>query len=292
MADLAIFTDRRTVRSADELTALIRFRKAAFDGGHKLDLLFYTELSYLSNYQGILIRTLTDPLNTAYVVAKWAEIYGIRVLDTPDSIRICCDKVNMYGRLMKARVPIPQTAFLGKEDLVPARAEALFDAWGFPLILKAPNSSFSAYVEKVATPHEFVSIGRRFFRRADRIVVQGFVKSSFDWRVITLGQDVLAVVKYVFAPDRWKTEQRSESGEWATVVAVAVEEADQGLLELARAAAAAMGNSLYGIDIKEVEGGYLVIEVNDNPTIAAGQEDRANPDIYERIVAYLASEVG
>jgi glutathione synthase/RimK-type ligase-like ATP-grasp enzyme len=31
-----------------------------------------------------------------------------------------------------------------------------------------------------------------------------------------------------------------------------------------------------------------VIEVNDNPTIAATEEDAANPEIYTEIVRYLA----
>jgi hypothetical protein len=31
-----------------------------------------------------------------------------------------------------------------------------------------------------------------------------------------------------------------------------------------------------------------VIEVNDNPTIAATEEDQANPEIYAEIIAYLA----
>jgi glutathione synthase/RimK-type ligase-like ATP-grasp enzyme len=62
------------------------------------------------------------------------------------------------------------------------------------------------------------------------------------------------------------------------------------LLAAARAAAAAVGSGLYGIDLKEVDGRYVVIEVNDNPTLAAGEEDRKAPLLYERIVRWLAGE--
>lgn len=290
MAKLAIFTERYTIRSAVELTALSNFRMAAFELGHQLDFLFRNELKYLRNYDAVLIRALTDPLNASYVVARLAELYGMRVLDHPESIRICCDKVNMYARLMAARVPMPETTFLNDNEVNEENARELFEAMGLPLVLKAPNSSFSAYVDRVGTPSEFVRVGKRFLRRADRIVVQQYMPSDFDWRVITLDGKVLAVVKYLFAQDKWKLMERGTSGEWAEVVGIPKDEADPALLEVAVKAADAVGKSLYGIDVKEVGGEYFVIEVNDNPNIDAEHEDRANPEIYQAIIRYLAGE--
>jgi glutathione synthase/RimK-type ligase-like ATP-grasp enzyme len=290
VARLAIFAERYTIRSSVELTALTNFRLAAFELGHELDFLFRNELKYLKNYDGVLIRALTDPLNTSYVVARTAEMLGKRVLDHAESIRICCDKVNMYARLQRNGVPLPETRFLGQDEVAAATADALFEALGAPLVLKAPNSSFSAYVDKVATPGDFVRVGKRFLRRADRIVVQQYMPSDFDWRVITLDGRVLAVVKYRFPPQGWRTMDRSDAGELASVEGVVREQADPRLLEVALASARAIGSSLYGIDIKEIDGDYYVIEVNDNPTIAAGEEDRANPEIYGEIIRYLAGD--
>ena len=151
------------------------------------------------------------------------------------------------------------------------------------------SSSFSAYVDKVSTPEDFVKVGKKFLRRADRLVVQQYLPSSFDWRVVTLNGQVLAVVKYVFAQDKWRVMDRTEEGEWAQVVGVPRDEANPKLIETALAAANAIGNSLYGIDVKEVEGKFYIIEVNDNPTIAAGEEDQANPEIYSDIIRYLVT---
>jgi glutathione synthase/RimK-type ligase-like ATP-grasp enzyme len=288
MARLAIFAERYTIRSSVELTALTNFRLAAFELGHELDFLFKDELKYLRNYDGLLIRALTDPLNTSYVVARAAELHGIRVLDHAESIRICCDKVNMYARMRAAGVPIPETRVLEEDEVQPGNAEQLFDSLGTPLVLKAPNSSFSLYVDKVASTEAFVKVGKRFLRRADRLVVQQYLPSDFDWRVITLDGAVLAVVKYRFAPHTWRTMDRTEAGEWASVEGVPRDAAAPRLLEVALAAADAVGKSLYGVDIKEIDGEYTVIEVNDNPTIASGEEDQANPEIYEEIIRYLA----
>jgi glutathione synthase/RimK-type ligase-like ATP-grasp enzyme len=287
VARLAIYTERYTIRSSVELTALSNFRNAAFELGHEADFMFRNELKFLRNYDAVFIRALTDPLNTSYVVARWAEIQGKRVLDTSDSIRICCDKVAMYHRLARAGVPLPETRCLRQADLDPGHAGGLFEALGTPLVLKAPNSSFSAYVDRVTTPEAFVRVGQRFLRRADRLIVQQYLPSLFDWRVILLHGRVLAVLQYRFAADAWRTMERGPDGSAGITRCIAREHAPPALLETARAAAAAIGDSLYGVDLKEIEGGYVVIEVNDNPTIAATEEDRANPEIYTDIVRYL-----
>lgn len=290
MARLAIFTERYTIRSSVELTALTNYRLAAFELGHDLDFLFKNELKYIKNYDGIFIRALTDPLNTSYVVARTAEMLGKRVLDHSDAILICCDKVNMYQRLIDRGVPIPDTRSLEEKDLSAMTAARLFEELGAPLVLKAPNSSFSAYVDKVASPDAFVKVGRRFLRRADRLVVQQYMPSEFDWRVITLAGRPLAVLRYEFAARQWRVMDRNEEGEYAKVIGVPVTGAPPKLLAVAVAAANAIGESLYGIDLKEIDGEYFVIEVNDNPTIAAGEEDQANPEIYSEVIRYLAGE--
>ncbi|MFZ7104914.1 MAG: ATP-grasp domain-containing protein [Peptococcaceae bacterium] len=290
MAKLVIFTERYTIRSSVELAALTNYRLAAFELGHQLDFLFKSELKYLGNYDAVFIRALTDPLNTSYVVARMAQMKGLRVIDEPESIRICCDKVNMYKRLILKNIPIPETAFLDTKEVSKENAKELFETLGIPLVLKAPNSSFSAYVEKVKSVDEFMKIGKRFLRRADKIIVQQYMPSDFDWRVIVLAGKVLAVVKYIFAKNTWRLMERSQDGEHCSVQGYKVEDVNPELREIAVRAADAIGNSLYGIDIKEVDGDYYVIEVNDNPNIDAGLEDQYSPDIYKKIVQYLAGE--
>ncbi len=290
MAKLAIYTERYTIRSSVELTALSNFRLAAFELGYSLDFLFKNELKYLSNYDGVFIRALTDPRNASYAVARMAELRGLRVLDHSESIRICCDKVNMYARLMAKGVPMPETRFLNDPEVTRENAAELFEALGTPLVLKAPNSSFSNYVDKVTTPESFVKTGRKFLRRADRLVVQQYLPSEFDWRVLTLNGSLLAVIRYVFVQDKWKLMERGKEGEWAQTIAVSRDEADPKLVSVALAAADAIGKSLYGVDLKEIDGEFYVIEVNDNPTIEADGEDAANPEIYQEVIRYLAGE--
>jgi glutathione synthase/RimK-type ligase-like ATP-grasp enzyme len=50
-------------------------------------------------------------------------------------------------------------------------------------------------------------------------------------------------------------------------------------------AANLIGNGLYGVDVKENDGNFVVIEVNDNPNLNTGVEDAVLRDeLYRRIV--------
>jgi glutathione synthase/RimK-type ligase-like ATP-grasp enzyme len=70
-----------------------------------------------------------------------------------------------------------------------------------------------------------------------------------------------------------------------TFVTLAVEFAPKEVVELALRAARAIGNGLYGVDIKETPYGLMVMEVNDNPNIDAGVEDQIlKGALYERVM--------
>ena len=294
MADIGVFVERYTIARSEEMEALMRFGQTAQKLGHRLDVLFRPDMYKIPDYDALFIRALTDPLNSSYIAARLAEMAGIRVIDDPSSIRICCDKVNMYGRLQGAGVSIPRTRSLRPEEVTAERGAGLLEELGTPVVLKAPNSSFSMHVERVETPRDFASVGRGYLRRADRLVVQEFVASDFDWRVGILGGEVLYVCRYLIPRKRWKILTYKEGGGVVSgrVQGVPVGEVDPALLRTALDAAAAVGRGLYGVDLKQVGDRYLVIEVNDNPTIAEGDEDQKAPDLYERIIRYLVGEWG
>jgi len=289
VGQLGIYVERYTISSSDEMNALTRLIQEARKLGHRADFLFRPDMYKIPQYDAIYIRALTDPLNSAYVAARTAEMHGVRVVDDPDSIRICCDKVNMYRHVIAGGVAIPDTRIVERHEMTLALGERLLRDLGTPVILKAPNSSFSMYVEKAATPAEIVAVGKRFLRRADRIIAQRFVQSSFDWRVGVMGGEPLYVCQYVIPKKRWKILTYTPEGKavYGAVKGIPLAEAPVALLDTAVRAANAVGKGLYGVDLKQIDDEYIVIEVNDNPTINAGDEDQGNGDLYERLIRFL-----
>ncbi len=292
MARIGIYVERHTFTSSQQMNGIMKFALIAQRLKHRTEFLFRTDMFKIPDFDAIYIRAFTDPLNSAYVAARIAEAHGVKVIDDSDSIRICCDKVNMYRHLMQGGIPIPKTLVLNKAEITEAVANHLFKQLGTPLVLKATNGSFSMYVERVRSADEFVKIGKRYLRRADRIIVQQYIKSEFDWRVGILGGAILYVCQYTIPKKHWKIATYSPDGGFVAgpVHAISLANAPKKLLQTAQAAAKAIGNSLYGVDLKQVGEDYVVIEVNDNPTINAGDEDQKAPDIYEKIIQHLVSK--
>ena len=129
MGTLGIFVDRQTLSYSKKLSMLMRFRDVAESLGHRSYFIFPVELKKIAKLDGLLIRSRTDPLNVSYVAARMATMHGIPVIDNPEAIRVCSDKVNMYLHLMHAKVPIPRTELMvRKEEIGPCRCQELLRA--------------------------------------------------------------------------------------------------------------------------------------------------------------------
>ena len=64
-----------------------------------------------------------------------------------------------------------------------------------------------------------------------------------------------------------------------------IEDAPPAVIKTAVDAAKLIGNSLYGVDIKEINGVPCIIEVNDNPSLDAGIEDEVlGMELYTTIL--------
>lgn len=287
MSKLGIFVNRQTLSSSEQLTAVVKCRDVAESMGHTAEFIFPVDMKKIPKLDALFIRANTDPMNTTYVAARIAQMYGIPVIDDPSSIQICADKINMYMHLMKNNVSMPRTRFLKKKELDEDLAEELFEELGTSLVLKEPSTSFSARVEKVSNVDELLKIARRFFKLSDWIVVQEYIESRFDWRVGVINGQLLYACRYIIPSETFKI-QASVNGHivYCDVESVPADQVPPEVIELGRQAGNAIGNGLYGVDIKESNGKLYVIEVNDNPSLEGG-EDAHYPDMFQKIISYL-----
>ena len=290
MAKIACFVEKYNFSDPREEKALRNFKLAAERTGHEFDFMFRGNISQIPEYDAIFIRATTDPMFTSYIVSRTANELGLKVVDDPDSIQICGNKIHQYALFKKYGIPHIPTIFIGKEDLHHKKLMEIFETLGKPVVIKAPYTSFSRYVEKAACETSFREVAKRYFRKSDVLAVQQFMPTAFDWRVGVLNDEVLYVCKYMIPKGRWKhgAKRRGKpSFVWGRTVALKTENAPSQLKELALKACAIIGHGLYGVDIKEANGNYVIVEVNDNPSIYAGYEDLRNKDLYGKIIAYL-----
>jgi glutathione synthase/RimK-type ligase-like ATP-grasp enzyme len=291
LARIACFVERYNFSDPKEYKALENFRRVAHEKGHTFEFMFREGISEIPKYDAVFIRATTDPLFTAYVVSKTAWELGLKVIDDPESIQICGNKIHLYDLFKKYDVPHIPTLFLNKDEIHHKRFLEIFENLGKPVVIKAPYTSFSRYVEKVACESSFRDVAKRFCRKSDLLAVQTFMPTAFDWRVGVLNRQVLYVCKYMIPKGRWKhgcKRRGKPTFIWGRTFSLRRENAPLALKETALKACDVIGKGLYGVDIKEIDGKYVVVEVNDNPSIYAGYEDYRNKDLYGKIVDYLA----
>jgi len=292
LARIACFVEKYNFTDPREAMALENFKFAAEKMGHEFNFLFRENLSEIPKYDAVFIRATTDPLYTAYIVSKTSWELGLKVVDDPKSIQICGNKIHLYALFEKYNIPRIPTILLNKDELHHKRVLEVFEIFGRPVVVKAPYTSFSRYVEKVACETSFREIAKRFFRKSDVLVVQKFMPTSFDWRVGVLNGEVLYVCKYMVPKGRWKHGAKRKgkpSFVWGRTISLKRENAPAQLKETALKACEVVGRGLYGVDIKEINGNYIVVEANDNPSIYAGYEDLRDRDIYNKIITYLVN---
>ena len=291
MGKIACFVEKYNFSDHREEAALENFKHAAEQAGQEFHFLFRENINEIPRYNAVFIRATTDPLYTSYIVSKTAWELGLKVIDDPESIQICANKIHQYALFEKHNIPHIPTTFLNKEELHHKKITEIFDTLGKPVVIKAPYTSFSRYVEKAACETSFRDIAKRYFKKSDTIAIQKFVPTQFDWRIGVLNDQVLYACKYMIPKGRWKHGAKLRGKPtviWGRTVSMKKQNAPTRARDVALKACRVVGKGLYGVDIKEVDGEYVVVEVNDNPSIYAGYEDLRDKDIYSRIISYLS----
>jgi len=286
--DLAILVNPDEQMPPSDEKAVQRFIRAA----ESLD--FYTELitkddsGRLNEFDALFIRETTSVNHHTYRMARKAAAEGLVVIDDPESILKCTNKVYLAELLNRNKIPAPKTLIISPEN-----KQAIIESLGFPCILKQPDSSFSVGVVKVNNGPEFEQQAADLFLTSDLLIAQEFIPTSFDWRIGILNRIPIYACRYYMARKHWQIFERADgkvhSGKADTMP---VEDAPKYVVETALKAANLIGNGLYGVDLKELDGNVYVIEVNDNPSIDSGYEDRVLKDeLYSKIMNEILQRV-
>lgn len=288
--DLAILVNPDEPNPPSDNRALKRFYKASLEAGFNTEFITRNDIDQLIQYDALFIRETTNVNHHTFRFAKKAESLGLAVIDDPESISKCTNKVYLHELLNANKVLTPRSYVLTAEncDSVPQKMN-------FPFILKQPDGAFSKGVVKINNLEEFKKVRESMFEKSDLIIAQEFLPTPFDWRVGIIDGQVLFVCKYFMATKHWQIvnwSAKKEASRDGEVECVPVDQAPAGLLKTALKATTLIGKSLYGVDMKEVEGKFYVIEVNDNPNIDAGIEDKILKEkLYDQIMEVILNKI-
>ena len=282
--DLAILYDSKDPMPPSNMEALKKFIAAGEKLGIGCDLIEKDAYGRIAEYDALFIRDTTYVNHYTYRFARRASAEGMVVIDDPQSIMRCTNKVFLAESLLRHRLAAPKTLILSKDNAADG-----IRSLGFPCVIKQPDSAFSAGVWRIDTDEGLESMLAEKFENTDLLIAQEYLPTEFDWRVGVLGGKPLFACRYGMAPNHWQIVKRDEDGvHEGNAETMLVEDAPQDVIKLAVRAAGLMGDGLYGVDLKIVKGKPIVIEVNDNPNLDAGVEDRALGDeLYTKIMQHF-----
>ncbi len=283
--DMAILVDQDEPLPPSNSVAIKRFIKAAERQGIMAETIGRRDLSRLVEYDALFIRATTSVNHYTYRFARTAQAEGLVVMDDPDSILRCTNKVYLSQLLSTHKLPMPPTRILTKADM--GKEQALIDELGLPVVLKIPDGSFSVGVKKANTLDELKVILKEMFQGSALLLAQGFLYTEFDWRIGVLNGQPLYACRYYMVKNHWQIYNHSGSGSSSGGFdAMATFEVPKVVLKAAVDACKLIGDGFYGVDIKQDGRKVYIIEVNDNPSVDSAVEDQyLGAELYNAVMA-------
>lgn len=283
--EMAILFDDKAVDAPSDPRAIQRFVRAAARLGIRAETVTRDDIGRIAEYDALFIRETTAVTHHTYRFASRAAAEGLAVIDDPESIVRCTNKVYQAELFQRLGLRTPRTLIVSRENTREVGAKL-----GFPVVLKQPDSSFSLGVKKAETADDLEEVLDVLLDHSELIVAQEYVPSEFDWRIGVLDRKPLYASRYHMARGHWQILKAGADGKrtYGKVETVAVEDAPAQAVKLAVRAASAIGEGLYGVDVKEVGGSFMIMEVNDNPNIEAGYEDTVLKDeLYRSVMQWF-----
>ncbi|KTD23324.1 RimK family protein [Legionella londiniensis] len=277
--DLAILIDESEPTPPSNKKALDFFVAAGEDLGLNVDFIDKNESKSIAEYDALFIRATTAVDHFTYRFARRAAQENLVVIDDPQSIVKCTNKVYLAELMQSHQILTPSTQFISKYDEKLPECE-------FPCVLKKPDSAFSQGVIKLSDARELQKSLAQFFKTSDLVLLQPFIPTEFDWRIGILDNKALYACRYYMAKGHWQIYNWKSSQELeGACEAVPLHEVPEGILKTALKVTRLIGDGFYGVDLKSQGDKHYVIEVNDNPSIDHGNEDQIlGESLYHQIM--------
>ena len=258
---------------------------------------FYVEFITKDDYQrvgefdALFIRTTTNVNDYTYQFSRYAYAEGLAVIDDPWSILKCSNKLYLAERMKTGGILTPKSLVISKNS----KYENIADKLQFPLILKKPDSAFSLGVFKVKDRDELNKTLEILFETSELVVAQEYIKTDFDWRIGVLDNAPLYACKYYMAKNHWQIYNwQTSNNKYLSGICETLPTAEVcgNVIDTAVKAASFMGDGLYGVDLKEIDGKVYLIEVNDNPNIDYRLEDKILGDeLYMKVMKLFYNRI-
>src|SRR5690606_19740598 len=158
---LAVLVNKKEVDRPSDDRALARFVRAGSSLAMRVTLIEKDDFGRLGEFDALFIRETTAVNHHTYRFARRAQANGLVVIDDPESIVRCGNKVYQAELFELHGIRGPKTLVIHRDNIARIAGEL-----GFPCVLKRPDSSFSAGVVSARDPKELERHLESFFKQS------------------------------------------------------------------------------------------------------------------------------
>jgi glutathione synthase/RimK-type ligase-like ATP-grasp enzyme len=286
---LAILHDPSLEDKCSNDGALAKFVEIAPRVGIRAELIEPQDVDRIEEYDALFIRADPSVDNYMYPLARKCESLGMPVIDDPESLLRCSNKVFLDELMGQHGIPKPKTLKVHRDNV-----DEVIPTLGLPCVLKVPDGAFGLGVSKIESEAQLRETAKELFARSELLVAQEWLPTEFDWRIGVFDGRPLFAAQYRMAPGHWQVIKREgEERVEGETVAFSIGEVPEVVIDTAVRAANLIGRGLYGVDLKQSGEKCWLIEVNVNPNIDAGNEDQILGDaLYREILGVYARRIG
>jgi glutathione synthase/RimK-type ligase-like ATP-grasp enzyme len=281
--DMAILYNPADPIPPSDKKALAHFIKAGKENDVLVELIEKKDYDRIAEFDALFIRDTTSLTNHTYRFAKKAEAEGLVVVDDSMSILRCTNKIYMHNLLHSNNISGPKTLVISNN---PEQLKQAVDEIGLPMIIKIPDGAFSKGVFKVKSIEELAKVTDDLFKKTALLIAQEYFYTDFDWRIGVFNDKAIYACKYYMTKGHWQIyNHNATKDKTGNAETFPISKVPKSVITTALKISHLVGDSLYGVDLKEKNGKAYVIEVNDNPNIDANVEDAiSGMDLYNNIV--------
>ena len=208
------------------------------------------------------------------------ERIGFTCINSRSTISICADKYRSYVKLKDFNLTQPNTVLIpdDEEETIKNSLEKLDTK--FPIILKTLRGSKGVGVLFIESERALTSIVQLLYKedKDTDILIQEYIESKFDVRVLVLGNKILATMKRNVIEGDFRSNY-SQGGE-VEKYDLSEEEKRNCIL-----AAKSVGGDFVAVDFIPHKGEQYFLEVNSSPG-TDGIEEANNINIAKKVLQY------
>ena len=207
------------------------------------------------------------------------EKIGICCVNSRATIQMCADKYWTALRLVNAGVPTPKTSLLQNEKQLQATLDTIGET--YPLILKTLRGSKGIGVIFIESRRQLSSLIQLLWKQdeATEILLQTYIKSDFDVRVLMLNGEIFAAMRR----DVLKGDFRSNFSQGAKVKEYKLNDEE---IAICINADKAVNGVWTAVDFIKNGKETFVLEVNSSPG-TEGIEDATGRNLIKELVTYF-----